>query len=63
MSNISHAIIFNETKQVRQTVILGFHCHTIKNKNANHSIQTVQNLQYTELLVTFLTALNIFSIF
>ena len=48
MSNISHAIIFNEKKQVRQTVILGFHCHTIKNKNANHSIQTVQNLQYTQ---------------
>ena len=48
MSNISHAIIFNVTKQARQTVILGFHCHTIKIKNANHSIQTVQNLEYTQ---------------
>ena len=34
MSNISPAIIFNETKQAWQTVILGFHSHTIKNKNA-----------------------------
>ena len=34
MSNISHAIIFNETKQAWQTVIFGFHSHTIKNKNA-----------------------------
>ena len=48
MSNISHAIIFNETKQAWQMVILGFHCHNIKNKNANHSIQTVQNLEYTQ---------------
>ena len=29
-------------------VILGFLYHTIKNKNANHSTQTVQNLEYTQ---------------
>ena len=34
----------NSNKRLKSENILGFHCHAIKNKIVNHSIQKVQNL-------------------